>query len=109
MPRWLNEGVAEVVAYGQFPRPDSRAMARLIAGGNRDVSTIFNDDKMPPFEMYPVMMTMTEALIKENPKKFLVFFNALKDGAEPEACLKENYGVDYAGLETAWRKYMKGK
>ncbi|CAN5609166.1 hypothetical protein BH10PLA1_BH10PLA1_19670 [soil metagenome] len=107
VPRWLNEGLAEVVADGQFPRAGARQFARTMAKGNTGVSSIFNDDVMPPFQMYPVMMTMTEALIRENPKKFLKYFNEIKDGAEPEECLKSNYNVDYGGLEDAWRKYIK--
>ncbi len=106
MPRWLNEGVAEVVANSAFPRPESRRFARMMADSG-NITSIFDDRNMPGGEMYPVMMTMTEALIKVDPKKFLGYFNALKDGADPEKCMKETYGVDYAGLETAWRKYIK--
>ncbi len=106
MPRWLNEGVAEVVAQSAFPRPDSRRYARMMADDG-NITSIFDDRNMPGAEMYPVMMTMTEALIQVDPKKFLTYFNALKDGAEPEKTMKEMYGVDYAGLETAWRRYIK--
>lgn len=107
IPRWLNEGIAEVVANSAYPRSESRLIARAMADDRHQISSIFNDDQMPGFEMYPVMMTMTEALIKVDPKKFLGYFNALKDGAEPEKTMKETYGVDYAGLEAAWRKYIK--
>jgi len=105
IPRWLNEGLAEVVANGQFPRAGAREFARMMAKGS--VKKIFDDSVMPSGTMYPVMMTMTEALIHENPKKFLKYFNEIKDGANPEECLKSNYHVDYDGLEDAWRKYIK--
>ncbi len=57
--------------------------------------------------MYPVMMTMVESLIRQNPKKFLSFFNRIKDGEEPEAVMKELYKTDYQGFKEAWRRYIK--
>ena len=107
IPRWLNEGLAEVIADGQFPDPNSRRWAVMMAGGDRPISVIFNDDYMPPGEYYPVMMTMVEALIREDRKKFLQMFNAIKAGTEGEQALKEAYGVDYSQLEKAWRQYVK--
>ena len=107
MPRWLNEGIAEVVANGEFPFPNSFAFAKRMANSGVPITTIFDDKKMPGGEMYPVMMTLVQALAKEDPKKFLKYFNALKDGGDPEKTLQEMYNVDYAGLEDAWRKYMK--
>jgi hypothetical protein len=107
VPRWLNEGMAEVIAYGEFPDARAFAFAKHYAGTGRSVKNIFDDSQMPGGEMYPVMMTLVQALARENPRKFLKYFNAIKDGGHPEETLKEMYQVDYAGLEVAWRKYMK--
>lgn len=107
VPRWLNEGIAEIIANSQFPRPGYRDFAKRMALANRRVSTIFDDERMPSGDLYPVMMTMTEALANENRKKFLKFFNEIKDGSTPEDALMLNYKVDYVGLEEAWRKFMK--
>ncbi len=108
IPRWLNEGTAEVIADGLFPSPDTRRWAALMAGGDRPISNIFDDDYMPPGEYYPVMQTMVQALVTEDRRKFLKMFDAIKAGTPGEKALKAAYGVDYAGLEQAWRKYMTG-
>jgi hypothetical protein len=105
IPRWLNEGLAEVIAQTQFPQPNRRIFARELAGEGVGVSNIFDDDQMPGGQMYPVMQTMVEMLINQDRKAFIRFFDAIKDGEKPEAALKRIYGLDYAGLEKAWRAY----
>ena len=108
VPRWLNEGTAELIAESKFRRPDARRLARLIATGNRSIASVFDDRVMPGGEYYPVMMTLVEVLVVEDRRKFIEFFNACKDGEDPEAALKRLYGVDYAGLEDGWRRYARG-
>ncbi len=107
IPRWLNEGLAEVIAYNQFPRLGAHAFARDRANQNFDFESLFDDNKMPGGEMYPVMQTMVEALIGENRKAFLQMFDDIKDGVEPEEALKKNYKAGYKDWEPAWRKYAK--
>ncbi|MGH7180180.1 MAG: hypothetical protein ACREJC_22570, partial [Tepidisphaeraceae bacterium] len=64
IPRWLNEGVAEVIANSQFPRANARQWARLMASKvDNHVMELFDDDKMPSGEMYPVMMSMVQTLV----------------------------------------------
>jgi hypothetical protein len=106
IPRWLNEGVAEVIANDKFPRAGARDRARRMALMNVDVSSIFNDDNMPGGEMYPVMMTMVQTLISQNRKEFLKYFDDLKAGVDPDAALKKHFNTDYPGLVTAWKKYL---
>ena len=105
IPRWLNEGLAEVIAQTQFPQPGRRIFAREMAGEGVEIGMIFDDDQMPGGQMYPVMQTMVEMLIQQDRKAFILFFDAIKDGEKPEAALKRIYGIDYAGLEKAWKKY----
>lgn len=107
IPRWLNEGLAEVIASEQFPRPEAYAYARTMANRNFDFEALFDDDKMPGGEMYPVMQTMVAALIRENRKGFLAMFNDIKDGMEPEAAMKKHYKAGYKDWEGAWRRFAK--
>ena len=106
IPRWLNEGLAEVIAQGQFPQPGRRTFAREMALLNTPLDQLFDDENMPGGEYYPVMQTMVEMLIKQNRKTFLDYFDAIKDGVKPENALKQYYGIDYPGLIKAWRKFI---
>jgi hypothetical protein len=107
VPRWLNEGLAEVIAYNQFPRPGAHAYARARAGEKFDFESLFDDQRMPGGAMYPVMQTMVEALIQEDKKAFLKMFDDIKDGVEPEEALKNNFKAGYKDWEPAWRRYAK--
>ena len=60
IPRWLNEGVAEVIAQGEFPQPNRKVLAREMALNNLPVDLIFDDEQMPGGQYYPVMQTMVE-------------------------------------------------
>jgi hypothetical protein len=105
--RWLNEGLAEVIAQSCFPRPEAKQRARAMAGANNQlIDPIFDDDNMPSGQYYPVMQTMVEMLINKDTPRFIRMFNAIKDGDKTEDALKKFYGVDYTGLENAWRDYM---
>lgn len=108
IPRWMNEGIAEVIAGSQFPKPENRRWARFMAQKDADVSFLFNDKQMPAGEYYPVMMTMVEVLVVDDRKAFLKTFNDIKDGVDPKDALKINFKLDYDGLVKAWRRYAKG-
>ncbi len=107
IPRWLNEGLADVIASGPFPRSYVHPYARMMAGKQFDFQALFDDKKMPPGEMYPVMQTMVEALIGEDRKAFLKMFDDIKDGMDPEAAMRKNYKAGYQDWEKAWRNYAK--
>ncbi len=105
--RWLNEGLAEVIAQSVFPRPEAKQRARAMAGANNElIDPIFDDENIPGGQYYPVMQTMVEMLIKKDTPRFIKMFNAIKDGDKTEDALKKYYNVDYTGLENAWRDYM---
>jgi hypothetical protein len=108
IPRWLNEGLAEVIASGQFPLKEAHAYAKYMAGQKFKFEDLFDDKKMPGGEMYPVMQTMVEALIKESRREFLLMFDDIKDGMEPETALRKHYKAGYKDWEPAWRRYAKG-
>jgi hypothetical protein len=105
IPRWLNEGLAEVIAQRQFPDPQRRIQARQQALARYDFTFLFDDDNMPGGEFYPVMHTMTEMLLVQDPRRFLEMFRAIKDGMEGQAALTKFYGVDHEQLIAAWRQY----
>jgi hypothetical protein len=60
---------------------------------------------MPSGNYYPVMQTMVELLVNKGRKNFIAMIDAIKDGTEPEAALKQFYKLDYAGLTKEWRDY----
>lgn len=106
IPRWLNEGLAEMISEQVHPRPEAIEEVRRIARRNISVSALFDDDHLPPAEMYPVMMSLVQALYRENPQAFVTLIDRIKAGEEAESVLQELYGVDYRGLERAWRQHM---
>jgi hypothetical protein len=106
IPRWLNEGVAEVIANGKFPRQGVRDYARGVALSGKDVISVFDDNNMPGGEMYPVMMTLVETLIAHDRQAFLKYFNDIKAGVDPEEALKKHFHTDHDGLVKAWKKYL---
>lgn len=106
IPRWLNEGLAELISEQVHPRQGGLDDARRIARRNVSIAQVFDDSYMPPAEMYPVMQSLVQALHRENPQTFVTFIDRIKNGEDAETVLGELYGVDYRGLEMAWRQYM---
>ena len=106
LPRWLNEGLAEMLAETIHPRPNAMEIALAVAREGGSIATIFDDAQYPGATYYPVMMTLTQALYREDPAKFVHMVDRIKAGEAAEAVLREMYGVDYAGLELAWRAFM---
>jgi hypothetical protein len=104
IPSWLNEGTAEVIAEQVYKRETARAWARHHAQETADVSMIFSD-QIKSGDMYPVMMSMVECLIAQDRAAFIRMFDLIKDGAKPEDALRQCYGIDYKGLDKAWRRH----
>jgi hypothetical protein len=106
IPRWLNEGLAEVIASGQFPRPevypDVRSRKDRIA-----VQKLLEQTELLKAPDYPVARTLVETMIAGDRKAFISAFNDVKDGMSFEDALKKNYKTDKEGLEAAWRKYIQ--
>lgn len=108
IPRWLNEGTAEMVSEATLPSNNYHAKARTAALQNVDIMSLFDDLVMPGGYYYPVMMTMAECLQKQDSKKFLALFDEIKSGTEPEEALKKVYGINYVRLAEGWNKYARG-
>jgi hypothetical protein len=106
IPRWLNEGMAEFISAKDFPNGGTpREWAHFLSGNGSDLSILFDDDRMPTGETYPVMMEMVELLVAKDRDSFLKYFDAIKDGTEPEQALKQFYGMSNADLLKAWHDY----
>lgn len=105
IPRWLNEGIAEVIASSVFPYPEKYRTAKLFAQNRVDVMPLFDDEVMPGGHLYPVMQTMVELLIKTNRKKFIALIDDIKDGIEPEQALRTHYKVGYVEFVEVWREW----
>jgi hypothetical protein len=109
VPRWLNEGLAELIAEKVYPRFGAMNTARMAARNGKSISDIFDDRGLPGADMYPIMMTIVQALHDEDPKRFMEYIDRIKAGDDAEETLKEMYQVDYRGLEAAWRRLMLQK
>ena len=106
IPRWLNEGLAEVVAEQIYPRPRAMETALQRAREGPSIAPLFDDAQMPPADLYPVAMTLVQALHREDPRRFGLLIDHIKNGEDAEQALMAIYGVNYAGLEQAWREMM---
>ena len=109
VPRWLNEGIAEVIAYEQFPYADRRRMARLLAGNRADVKFLFDDSNRPSGEYYPVMQSMVEFLLATNKPGFGKMIDLIKNGTPPEQAMREVYHAGYDEFIVAWRDWAKSR
>ncbi|MEM1012469.1 MAG: hypothetical protein AAGI46_09645 [Planctomycetota bacterium] len=107
LPRWLDEGLAEMLAETIYPRPHAEETARTIARSGRSVAEIFDDRNMPGGHLYPVMMSMTNGLYRQDPPRFVAMVDRIKAGEDAETMLMEHFGVDYARLEQLWRESMR--
>lgn len=105
IPRWLNEGIAEVIASSVFPYPEKYRTAKLLAQNRVNVMPLFDDQVMPNGRWYPVMQTMVELLIKTSRKKFIDLIDDIKDGMEPEEALQKHYNVGYPEFAEVWREW----
>lgn len=108
VPRWLNEGTAEMISEAALPTNNYRAKARIAAQENVDVMPLFDDSNMPGGEYYPVMMTLAECLQKQGSGKFIALFNEIKEGTDPEEALRKVYGIDHLALARGWNRYARG-
>ena len=106
IPRWLNEGLAEVVASRQFPTPGVYPMVRDTAKARSSIQDVFVDKGSLAPADYHVAQTLVETMIVGKPEAFLPYFNDIKDGMKPEDALRKNYKTDLPGLEKEWRKYI---
>jgi hypothetical protein len=100
IPSWINEGIAEYIAhalvdnagYGQSAwsrqTPDARNVLQR-AGGLRGML----DAQPIAGWQYPVAHELVTFMIRQSPKRFQAFIDAIKDGKSWEAALEQDYGL----------------
>ncbi|MBV8780196.1 MAG: hypothetical protein JO353_02255 [Phycisphaerae bacterium] len=103
VPRWLNEGVAEVIAAKNFAFAGTYPFARHMAAIHKTMDELFDDSVMPGGEWYPVMQTLVEFLIARDRQALLKMFDAIKEGTDGEKALEQFYNMDYDGMVREWR------
>jgi hypothetical protein len=104
---WLNEGIAEVVASSRILH-NVHLDAKYAASKYGSLDKLFADDgKFKAADMYPVMRTLVEVLIKRDHTAFMKMFDDIKNGKAPDTALMDNYHWTYAQLEAVWRQYIK--
>ena len=107
LPRWLSEGVAEVVANRQFPKANIYDYVHRLAASGYKIERLFEHKDLASFTAndYPIAQTIVEALVHDDPRVFLKYFNDNKDGMDPDDALKKEYHTDSDGLQKAWKSY----
>ena len=104
LPYWLEEGLAEMLAERVWPRPN--AIGRAKARGEAGLGLLLDPDYRLVASDYPVAMSLVMGLHREDPARFGQFIQRLKRGEDQEQLLHELYGVDFAGLDRAWRNWI---
>ncbi|HQY89051.1 MAG TPA: hypothetical protein PK402_10355 [Tepidisphaeraceae bacterium] len=107
IPRWLNEGMADYIAQNTLPEGAYFAPAREAAQRGIDISDIFNDNVMPGWAYYPVMMSMVRMLVENDSKAFMAMFDDIKNGMKGEEALKKHFKIDYDQLQEHWARYAR--
>ncbi len=120
VPIWLHEGLAK---YNETRWRGAPGLA-LEAAGENLLAGAFKKNKLITFEqMHPSMaklpsqedaalafaevFTVIEQLDKEHPGAQNVILDALRDGATMDEALEKGVGTDLAGLQRAWKQYLK--
>jgi hypothetical protein len=106
IPTWLNEGIAEIVSYRQFPRQWIYAYVRDRAKQKSNLQYMFDAKKLVGDD-YPVAQTMVETLVITDGRAFLRFLNDIKDGMTPDDAMQKEYKKGMTDLDPAWRKYIQ--
>lgn len=110
IPKWLNEGLAEVVATELFPRSNQKyqASARKTAFDTQSFMGLMRTERgFLDAEYYPVCQSMVRMLIAQDRRLLLPLMAAIKDGTPGEEALQKVYGVTYKQFLTEWRKWVQ--
>ena len=105
LPRWLEEGLAEMLAERVWPR--TGALERAKSRSQTGLGRLLEDDYMPTADDYPVVMTLVKGIHREDPARFATFLKRLKSGDDAEALMVELYGADFDEVDRAWRDWMR--
>lgn len=107
IPRWLNEGLAELIAERALPTNNYYAGARVAAQSNADVLPLFEDSTIPNGAAYPVMMTMVEMLVGRDRQGLIKAIDLMKDGTSADDAISQIFHLDRRQLAAAWTTYAR--
>ena len=99
--------MADYIAQNTLPEGAYFAPAREAAQRGIDISDIFNDNVMPGWAYYPVMMSMVRMLVENDSKAFMAMFDDIKNGMKGEEALKKHFKIDYDQLQEHWARYAR--
>jgi hypothetical protein len=108
VPNWLNEGLADFVAervlgescaYGETA--DATALA--VVGGGYSLEGFFSDVGTLDPRYYPVAHSMVRFLVYRDGGAVVKLVDSIKSGVAVESALEAHFGLDFDGLEEAWR------
>lgn len=101
LPSWLNEGMADWIAFFIVKSPgnvDARnARAAQAAQQSGTLGGIFDMPRISK-EYYGASSIIVDILLKIDPDKFQQFFDGIKTGLEAEDALREAYGFGFKEL-----------
>lgn len=113
LPAWLSEGLADYVAervLGQrSPTGENAAMmAGLYVRERKSIEELFEFDRSPPAQFYPIAHSLVEYLVERDNDAFVRMINDIKAGVEAEAAMRRQYkGLETRTLELSWRSWVR--
>lgn len=110
VPSWLNEGLAEWIAFGLVPQPgrssSQQTRIRSILNEKGGIGQMFTRPQIGP-DQYPLAYTLTNFMISQNKSGYVDFIQAIKDGVEWREALRSEYGTTLPKLVNAYADRMK--
>jgi len=109
---WVGEGLANYLAervlgdrclYGEA----AALVARQYVLRNIPIQDLLRRLGGPQPHEYPVAHSLVEFLIQRDSSAFSLLLVDLKGKPDAEACLTAAYGLDFPGLEAAWREHVR--
>ncbi|QNN21133.1 hypothetical protein HED60_02220 [Planctomycetales bacterium ZRK34] len=110
VPSWVNEGLAEWVACALVPAASNIRSARVdlaarFREGQPTLGGMFEADRIDP-PQYKMAMTLTDVMVQLSSRRYVDFFNAIKDGKPWEQALEEDYGLSVDKLLIAYSRAL---
>jgi len=118
LPVWLNEGTAEW--YGEFAYSAFKGVKKSKRQVFRRIDTVFPVPQLVVMTAYPADPLAIRSFYETSkflvgylqlnypPEKFGTFISDMVGGAQLEAALQKNYGINsIAELETSFRKFIR--
>lgn len=104
-PSWLNEGMADWLAH-QVVKGDKIIRRQRSSAAKMKLRGTWGDILTAPrisSDQYGVSSVLVDILLKrDRGGQFKKYFDGIKEGRDPEACLKEFFKLNYQALEVLY-------